>query len=437
MVMPDVGLLAVVPVEHGHVGDRRAGRASAMVAMPRSPTAPSRRRAASARRRRRSRRPGRPRGTRRPGSGRPRGRRAGGRGRRASARASCGSRVRRWTVSARSLRTRRPGSRSRRPITARSGWRGSGSSTSSRTVSSGSSTATVPVPTSIVSHCARSRWVSSRAARLETQRLVPSAAALRPSRVVANFQVTNGRPCSTAKVQARLSAPGLVGQQAALDLDPGGAQRLRSPGGDRVGVGLGEHHAAYAGLDQGAGAGAGAAGVVAGLEGDHGGGARARPRRPRAARATSACGVPAPRWKPSATSSPASSRMHAADPRVGAERARRGWRRAPARAASRGARASRSAVMVISRSPRRPARGLEGAGRRYGDGRRASRRTTARPRLRALPIRTLTVGPGVPPGQPVTGCDRVADFHRRLGISPTPEHASSWLLQGQACHIRG
>ena len=41
---------------------------------------------------------------------------------------------------------------------------------------------TVLVPTSIVSQSPRSRWVSRRAARLETQRLVPSAAALRPSR---------------------------------------------------------------------------------------------------------------------------------------------------------------------------------------------------------------------------------------------------------------
>ncbi len=42
---------------------------------------------------------------------------------------------------------------------------------------------------------------------------------------------------------------------------------------------------------------------------------------------------------------------------------------------------------------------------------------------RVLPtIRTFTVGPGVPPGQPVAGCGRVADCHRRLGVSPTPEH---------------
>jgi len=37
-------------------------------------------------------------------------------------------------------------------------------------------------------------------------------------------------------------------------------------------------------------------------------------------------------------------------------------------------------------------------------------------------IRTFTVGPGVAPGQPAAGCGRVADCHRRLGVSPTPEH---------------
>jgi len=42
------------------------------------------------------------------------------------------------------------------------------------------------------------------------------------------------------------------------------------------------------------------------------------------------------------------------------------------------------------------------------------------------PIRTFTVGPGIPPGQPAAGAGRlgrVADCHRRLGVSPTPEHA--------------
>src|SRR3954447_24949632 len=64
-----------------------------------------------------------------------------------------------------------------------------------------------------------------------------------------------------------------------------------------------------------------------------------------------------------------------------------------------------------------------------GSGRGAASRAqgSRRPRV-LLPIRTFTVGPGIPPGQPVAGCERVADCHRRLGITPIPEHASfrSW-----------
>ena len=50
------------------------------------------------------------------------------------------------------------------------------------------------------------------------------------------------------------------------------------------------------------------------------------------------------------------------------------------------------------------------------------------------PIRTFTVGPGISPGQPPAGCGRVADFHRRLGVSPTPEHAFTPISQ---CATRG
>lgn len=54
---------------------------------------------------------------------------------------------------------------------------------------------------------------------------------------------------------------------------------------------------------------------------------------------------------------------------------------------------------------------------------------------RALPpIRTLTVGPGISPGQPVAGGDRVADYNRRFGLSPTPECAASGT--GPVCHAR-
>lgn len=54
---------------------------------------------------------------------------------------------------------------------------------------------------------------------------------------------------------------------------------------------------------------------------------------------------------------------------------------------------------------------------------------------RALPpIRTLTVGPGISPGQPAAGCGRVADCNRRFGIAPTPECAAAGT--GSVCHAR-
>ena len=57
-----------------------------------------------------------------------------------------------------------------------------------------------------------------------------------------------------------------------LDFDPGGPECSSSPSGERVGIALGEHHAADARLDQRLDARAGAAGVVARFEGDDGGG---------------------------------------------------------------------------------------------------------------------------------------------------------------------
>ncbi len=70
---------------------------------------------------------------------------------------------------------------------------------------------------------------------------------------------------------------GLVGAEPGLDLDAGGAQSVRATDRDRVEVALGDHHPPYAGCHQRPGAGAGAAGVVAGLEGDNSGGAWGRP----------------------------------------------------------------------------------------------------------------------------------------------------------------
>src|SRR5215472_7148789 len=66
---------------------------------------------------------------------------------------------------------------------------------------------------------------------------------------------------------------------------------------------------------------------------------------------------------------------------------------------------------------------------------RAKRTAGADPTACVLPpIRTFTVGPGISPGQPPAGCGRVADFHRRLGVSPTPEHAITCYKP--VCHTR-
>ena len=100
------------------------------------------------------------------------------------------------------------------------------------------------MPTRIVSHSARRRWVSRRAGSELTQRDVPSAAALRPSRVVANFQVTKGRRCSTAKVQARLSSRASAASRPPSTSTPAARRVSAPPVGHRVGVGLGVDHPA-------------------------------------------------------------------------------------------------------------------------------------------------------------------------------------------------
>ena len=59
-----------------------------------------------------------------------------------------------------------------------------------RTVSSGSSARTVPAPTRTASLSARRRWASARAASPVIHWLVPSGAAVRPSRVAASLSTT-------------------------------------------------------------------------------------------------------------------------------------------------------------------------------------------------------------------------------------------------------
>ena len=198
------------------------------------------------------------------------------------------------------------------------GW-----SSSSRTVSSGSSTSTVWVPTSIVSHRERSRWVSSRAARLETQRL--DAVRGRAAAVEGGGELPGdeGTPTGDGEGPGPVDRLGLVDHLAADDLDARLAQPTGTADGDRVGVGLGVDDPAYAGSDQRLAARTGAAGVVARLEGDDGRGAAGRIAR---LGERGGLGV---RGAGSAVEALGDRRtvrgeQHAADPRVGSEGHARG-----------------------------------------------------------------------------------------------------------------
>ena len=51
-------------------------------------------------------------------------------------------------------------------------------------------------------------------------------------------------------------------------------------------------------------------------------------------------------------------------------------------------------------------------------------------------IQTLTVGSGVSPDQPIAGCNRVADFNRRFGITPTPGTLHSYFATDSASILR-
>ena len=118
---------------------------------------------------------------------------------------------------------------SRSPITARRGCRGAGSPPGIRTVRRGSSARTVPVPTRTASRVARSRWTSARAASPVIHWLVPSAAALRPSRVVASFHVTRGRPSATVRAQRSLIAAASSASTPPVTWTPAACSRSAPP----------------------------------------------------------------------------------------------------------------------------------------------------------------------------------------------------------------
>ncbi len=139
----------------------------------------------------------------------------------------------------------------------------------------------------------------------------------------------------------------------------------------------------------------------------------------------SAWGVPAPRCQPSPTTVTVGRDDHGAHAGVGVRLGDR-WPPGPGRAASsphRCRRGCRSCVCHVLPSCSRwfELRGTMQADHEHSDGQ--ADRGTHWSCCRVLPtIRTFTVGLGVPPSQPAAGCGRVADCHRRFGVTPTPEH---------------
>ena len=127
-----------------------------------------------------------------------------------------GAQVHRLGRRAASSKTRRPGSRSRSPITARSGCAGQRPVV---LVADGQPRVVDGHGVGADQHRVAQRpqpvGVASARRSLETQRLVPSAAALRPSRVAANFQVTKGRPVVDREGPDPVQRPRLVLEQAA------------------------------------------------------------------------------------------------------------------------------------------------------------------------------------------------------------------------------
>ena len=102
---------------------------------------------------------------------------------------------------------------------------------------------------------------------------VPSAAAMRPSRLAAAFHTTNGRAWRRPWRNTSFWRRARLTVRVELDRDAVAAELLGAARRERVGVGERGDDARHACGDERIGAGAGAAGVGAGLERDVGGGA--------------------------------------------------------------------------------------------------------------------------------------------------------------------
>ncbi len=212
----------------------------------------------------------------------------------------------------------------------------------------------------------RRRWRAARARRRARPAAVihcelRSAAATRPSRVAAYFQVTNGRPVRTACSHGSQRPPAAASsaQSPATTSTPACSRTAGAAGSFGVGIGDGVDDASDAGGDQRVGARAGAAGVRARFEGDHHGARRAPrhpPRRgPRSRRAARRLALVAPSPTRVAVRARARPRRPAGSGWCGRARSRPSTSARRIAASSASSRSmSVSSVLVSDSSPRGP-----------------------------------------------------------------------------------
>ena len=309
------------------------------------------------------------------------------------------------------------GTRPRPSTSTRRGWRPR--YPSSRTVSAGSSASAVPAPTTTAPDRARSRC-ASRAGGFAGDPPGGTVAGGGPAvERGAELERHHRQPGPDVLGESRVQAEGLVLQEPDLDVHPGIAQQ-REPTAvdDRIGIAQAGDHPADLRPDDRRGARRRPADVAAGLKGDEQGpaagslpgGAQGHDLR---VIGTRALVPPLPRHRA------VGGQDQRADHGIG------GGEPQPTLGQLQGPAEARAVAQVRCGSPGVPLDRLSHAvppASRGGDVRRGRTGATARAENGpSSPIPTVTVGPGVPPGQPLAGGEGVADSHRRWGFAPRPE----------------
>ena len=147
-----------------------------------------------------------------------------------------------------------PRMRKARSSTTRTGERAS--MPGSRQVSMGSSASTVPMPTRMASHCARSRCTRALAASPVIATGLWPAAPILSSADTASFRITCGRLSRTRRKWPAWSRAASAAHRPDLDRDAGGAQfGVALPGHLRIGILDRRHDARNAGGNHRIGAG--------------------------------------------------------------------------------------------------------------------------------------------------------------------------------------